>query len=380
MKIVHICMVDEYSEGWSYHRNVISEKNKEDGHDVTIITTKYSMGKQGESVLDKAGSYYTKSGVKIVRLPDAIPIPKYIQDRLHWTKNLYEAIDREKPDVIMVHNLQFINIGTVIKYKENHVGVRLYGDTHADKFNSIGKFSGWSIFIHKKIWGPILRKYYIKFDTFFYISQSAKIFFTDMYKIDMTNAIFAPLPAPRIDKKEKAVIRRKIRARHNIQNGNILLVHSGKLTAAKKTMEILEALKKSNLKCSLLVIGDIPKNNISIKNVIESLPNAEYLGWKSADELREYLAAADLYLQPGTQSVTMQNALAVGTPVMIYPYVDYQPYMNGCEFLVKTTEDICSVFETIVTAPEILKEKSEKAYEIAKKYFDLDISAGRLYI
>ena len=201
-----------------------------------------------------------------------------------------------------------------------------------------------------------------------------------MYKIDMSNAIFAPLPAPSIDKNKKDIIRRKIRLKHNIPNKNILLVHSGKLVAAKKTKEILEALEESDLNCNLLIIGDIPKNNTSIEKLIESLPNVEYLGWKSADELREYLAAADLYLQPGTQSVTMQNALAVGTPVMIYPHTNYQPFMNGCEFLVKTTEDICSVFKTIKDNPEILKEKSEKAYEIANKYFDLEISANRLYV
>ena len=62
MKILHICMCDPYAEDWSYHRNTMSEQNHKDGHDVAIITTQYTMGKDGESLKVKPGTFYTTSG------------------------------------------------------------------------------------------------------------------------------------------------------------------------------------------------------------------------------------------------------------------------------------------------------------------------------
>ena len=45
------------------------------------------------------------------------------------------------------------------------------------------------------------------------------------------------------------------------------------------------------------------------------------------------------------------NALSSGTPVMIYPHISYEPYCNGCEFLVKTEEDIVEVLEKCAIHP-----------------------------
>ena len=89
-------MCDPYAEGWSYHRNTMSEQNHKDGHDVAIITTQYTMGKDGESLKVKPGTFYTKTGIKVVRLKDRVPyLPLFIQDRLRWVVGLYPQLLRK---------------------------------------------------------------------------------------------------------------------------------------------------------------------------------------------------------------------------------------------------------------------------------------------
>jgi len=380
MKIVHITMVDEYSEGWAYHRNILSERNRADGNDVTIITTKYRMGDHGESVLDKEGIFYTKTGIKVVRLPDALPfIPRFAQDRLHWTKDLYDAIEKERPEIIFVHNLQFFNLGAVTKYKRDHSSVVLIGDTHADRFVGIGSHPRWSEFVHKDIFGPQLRRNFKYFDKFCYIGLEQKKFFEEMYKISLKDAEFTPLPAPIVERPEKEELRKEIREELGLTDGTLLFVHSGKLAKPKRTKDILIALKKSGIKCRLIIIGSIPEDNMELSEMFEDEPRASYLGWKSGDDLRRYLAAADLYLQPGNMSVTMQNALATGTPVMIYPHESYKYFLGDDAIYVKSVDDISKCFSDIQSDRSILTNLSSKAYEVAHKYFDIGNQAKMMY-
>ena len=380
MKIVHVTMVDAYSEGWAYHRNIISEKNKCDGNEVSIITTKYRMGDHGETVLSSPGLSYTKSGIKIIRLNDIVPLlPHFVQDRLHWTHSLYKCIENEKPQIIFVHNPQFINLGTVSNYKRNHPQVVLIGDTHADKFVSTGKHPRWSQFINQNFWGPLIRRNFKYFDKFCYIGLEQKKFFEEMYKISLKEAEFTPLPAPIVESPEKAELRKEIRAELGLDDSTFLFVHSGKLAKPKRTKDILTALRKNKINCRLVIIGSIPEDNDELKGLFAEEPRVSYLGWKSGDELRRYLAAADLYLQPGNMSVTMQNALACGTPVMIYPHESYKYFLGDDAIYVKNVDDILKCFSDIESDRSILNKLSAKAYEVAHKYFDIGNQAKMMY-
>ncbi len=100
------------------------------------------MDNEGNSLYEGAHISYTKSGIKVVRSEDGISIlPRKLQDLLHWTKWLYKAIEVEKPNIIMVHNLQFLNLHAVTKYKQRHPEVRLLGDTHATYATTVSFFS-----------------------------------------------------------------------------------------------------------------------------------------------------------------------------------------------------------------------------------------------
>lgn len=364
-------MCDPYAEGWAYHRNVMSKQNSIDGHDVTILTTKYTMDKDGYPQKVEEDSYINDFGVKIIRLDDKFKLPQYLQIKIRASKGIYKNLKEISPDAIMVHNIAFSSLGEVIQYKQEYPDTRLYGDTHADKWNSATNFIS-KYFLNRVFYKHFIKKYINYFDRFFYISLETKEFLETEFKLDTSKFELDPLCCEVISKEKKREYRVEIEKELNLSSDTILFVHSGKLNRGKKTRELLEAFyneKSANTK--LIILGSIPSSEKKeLDFLIKRDQRVEYLGWKKEDDLKRYLAAADLYLQPGTQSITMMNALACGTPVMVYPHRSYDIYCNGCEFQVQTFEEIQKVIKLVLESPQILDDKSNAAFDIAKRWID----------
>jgi len=102
-------------------------------------------------------------------------------------------------------------------------------------------------------------------------------------------------------------------------------------------------------------------------------------GWKSREDLLDYLCAADMYLQPGSVSATLQNAICCGTPVMIYPHNSYDEYARENCIRVSNEEDMRNMFQDISEGKIDLSSMSYYSYVYARKYLDYKRLAARLY-
>lgn len=380
MKIIHVCMCDAYAEDWGYHRNLLSKYNKLDGHEVTIITNTYTMKKDGSSLKTNSGESYNKLGIKIIRLENFFILPQFFQEKLRIFKGLYKVLEKEKPDVIMVHNGQFYNMLDIKKYKEKNPKVKFYVDNHADIYNSCKNYFSKTI-LHKVYYKWIIQKCIYWIDKYFYLSKETKNFMQTMYNIPENKTELFFQGGEIIFLNKKLEINKKLRKDFNISLEDIVFIHSGKMDKSKKTLEILESFNKlKNTNMHLLIVGNIAEEiKNEFYNLINKKQNIKFLGWKSKDELTEYLCMADLYLQPGTQSVTMQNALCCGCPVMIYPYSSLYMCSNKNSFFVKNKDDIEEVFSVLEKNPKILKTMSKEAYKLSTEIWDYKKLAARLY-
>lgn len=380
MKIVHICLCDPYNENWAYHRNILSEQNKKDGHDVYIITTSYNMNVYGKHEKNFSGWEKNKYGIEVIRLKDKYFLPKSVKSKLNTVKGVGNILKKISPDIIMVHNIQTFNLYEIVKYRMDNPQVILLGDSHAGYCNSarnpISRY-----FVQGILFKKVIQDNFKGFDNFYFITASNYEFFEDRYKIKLREYNILPLPARFVNINEKQQNKIKIREELHMNSNELLFVHSGKMVKEKKTVEILNSLKRRKEKFRLVLIGSIPKqqNNV-IKQLISEDSRFIYLGWKTSEELSKYLSAADLYLQPGSESITMQNALAAGTPIMIYPHKDYEMFFNGWEICIKNEKEMIEAFDKIFSKPEILKPKMSHAYETAMQYFDCSKFAKKMYI
>ena len=164
-----------------------------------------------------------------------------------------------------------------------------------------------------------------------------------------------------------------------VREDEILLVHSGKFDENKRTKELINAFSKAaNKKLKLVLIG---KFDETYRKIVEPLfLNNEqiiYEGWKGGEELLQYLCACDLYVQPGSQSATMQNALCCKCAVMLTPVKSHYFLLRENAFYINNEEEITDILKNLTDKNEIII-KQERAFEIAKNKLDYSVLAKRI--
>ena len=379
MKILHVCLSSHYTEGMTYQDNQLPDQNAKDGHNVVVVSDCYIH--EGSDLTKVEEEYKVMpSGVRLVRMNYDYIFSHLASSKIRKVKKLYNFIADEKPDVILFHGVAGYEMLTVAKYKKKNPKTKLYIDSHEDFHNS-GTF--WlSKTLQYKIFNRfIVNKIKNKVDKFLYVSYESKDFLEKMYGLEDSKLEFYPLGGNIVEKDNKKKFSQQIRAQYGYKQDDILVLHSGKLVPAKKTKELITAFKSvTNPRLKLIILGSIPTEYSQILNkLIQSDERINFVGWKTSTEVIEYLCAADIYFQPGTQSATMQNAICCGTPVALYPYSSHKPYINNNGFFVSNKDDYIRVFEFILSDPESLTNMSEASYNIARDLLDYKLIASRLY-
>lgn len=380
MKIVHIAIASYYVEGMNYQENCLAQQNVEDRQETTVITTTFYW-KDTEIVQGSACDCMVDNGVRLIRLPYRNPSKNFSHQKIRAVVGLYRTLEELAPDVIMCHGLQAWSVRDVIRYKKAHPAVKLYADTHADYNNSGTNWLSLHV-LHRIFYRHLVRLVLPYLDRYFYVADECRQFSHEVYGIPNEKMEFYPLGGTLLSDGEYAAIRAKRRAELGLGENDRLYIHSGKLDALKRTDELLRAFSAvDDPHAVLAVIGSIPREREAVLlPLIAADKCIRYLGWKSGEELQEYLCAADLYCQPGSQSATMQNALCRYCPVMLYPHPSHTvDYDRGEVLWVKTQADMEAVFRSLAADPAQLAPLRENAERLARELLDYRKLAARLY-
>lgn len=384
MKVVHISLCSySYITSWGYQENYLIDAHHIKGHEVVEISSPYISPLYQEHLIkddtfDKIESYDAK-GTKIIRLRYKYKLPYCINRRIRWYKGLYSALVREKPDVIFVHDLQFMSVFDVKKYAKKHPECILKADTHASELNSANNWIS-KILLHRIFYKWIIKLNCKAFQTIYYISGFEGLFMKKYYNVSAANANFQLLPLGGfiLPENEAAAIRNKIRSQHNLKEDDILLLHSGKLEKSKRTHEIIQAFKRvqgENL--HLYLIGSIPASQKKIiEKDINSDKRVKFLGWKSAKELREYLYASDIYVQLGSPSSTLETAICCGCPCILnfnedIPGGGYIKLLDKkTAYSVETMDDLLTAIKKLSCDKKLRNEMRRNSLKTAEERFD----------
>ncbi len=378
MKILHLCLACFYIDGYNYQENVLPRKNKEAGHDVYIIASTETFVDNVHLGYVSPSRYNTEYGVPIIRLPYVSFLSKKLSVKVRKYKGLYKEICQIKPDLIYMHGVNFGSVSTIVKYKKMNPDVKLYADTHTGFYNSGRNWLSLNVLhgiyyryqIHKAL--PYLEKYY-------YINGNEKKFSKEIYKVPDSVMEFLPLGGDLPSDKEYDERRGRKRQELGLDADELLFTHSGKLDAKKKTCDLLEAFYAvPDLKAKLIIIGSISEEiKAKVESLIERDARVEYLGWKNADELMEYLCATDYYCQPGAQSATMQNAICNRCPVIAYPTDGYEELDYGNFLWVRNKEEIAEVLKSISMSQVDIDDLRAKTVRCAEELLDYKKLASR---
>ena len=380
MKIVHLELAGFYNENMSYQTNQLVKQNCLDGHDVTIISTNYQW-KEGILSRIPIGNHITAEGARLIRLPYVPSLSNFNYHKFRKVRGLYRLLESIAPDVILSHDLCYWSVLDVIRYKKDHPEVKLYADTHTAYENSGTNWLSLHV-LHRMFYRPLIQKVLPYLEKYWYVGVGEKKFSRGVYNVPESLMECYPLGGVLFSPDEYEEKRARRRVELGLEPDELLLVHTGKLGPLKRTKELLQAFADiPELNAKLIIIGSIPEETKSdILPLVNLDSRVEYLGWKSAADLMEYLCAADLYCQPGSGSATLQNAICCGCPVVAFPIDSYVELLDrGQFFWVQTQNDMEDVFRNIAKDSDLLSSKTKGAWSCAREILDYRKLAARLY-
>ncbi len=378
MKIVHV-IVSPFTEGMTYQDNLLPEAQKKNGHDVTFITSCKAW--DGKNLIEvQPCDTRMENGVRLIRLKvKTILGSKLLSDKVRYLNELENYLNELLPDFIMLHGPQTASTKIICKYIGAHPKARFVIDSHADSHNSATNF------VSKYILHHLYYRYYVNMalkyaERFYYVAPEVKTFILNNYKIKEDKLELLPLGGVILDDEEYKSIRSKRRCELGVSKDEIVFIHTGKITAEKRTKLLLKAFEKvNNPRAKLIIIGS---PEADIKTAIESAEkgnkNIVFLGWKAGNDLREYLCAADVYAQPGTQSATLQNAICARCAIMVYPYPSHEILMKGNGYYVKDEKEILEAINEICENPSNLKKMQSASQLLAENLLDYKMQAEKV--
>ena len=125
MKILHCCLAAFYIDKYGYQENVLPKMHKIQGHEVEILASTENYLNGNELSYVKPSVYYNEDEIKVTRLPYLNIFPHFIAKKLRMYYGVYKKLNEFKPDIIWLHDVQFLGIFQVIKYlKRNKNTVR----------------------------------------------------------------------------------------------------------------------------------------------------------------------------------------------------------------------------------------------------------------
>lgn len=379
MRIVHCCLSCFYIDGYAYQENMLVRKHVEMGHDVLVLASTETYGDAKTLTYVEPKAYIGSEGALVDRIPYCRFIPHILSKKLRVHPDIYKKLEAFKPDVIMFHGLCGWELLTVAKYVKKNSKSIFYADSHEDFYNSARSFLSRA-FLYGLYYKPIIQfsKRYI--NKFLYITDETRLFCKSVYGLHDNQLEFFPLGGEVLDDAryyEKRNIKRKSLL---IKDGDIVFFQSGKFDSKKKLIESLNAFSRVRSKSFKYVIaGSVdPTISYEFENCLKTDSRIVFLDWVDSDELLNLLCMADVYVQPGSQSATMQMSLAARCSVILDDVPSHRHIFCENGFLVKNQQDLVSSFAHIENSPSMLASMSENSFNFAKKYLDYDVLAKRL--
>lgn len=379
MKIVHFCLSNFFIDGRLYQENELVREHARAGHDVLVVASTETFDERGYTHYTLAREYVGEEGVRVIRLPYRRWMPSSIARKIRSHPGVRKILEDFAPDAIMFHGSSGWELRTVARFVGAHPGTVFNIDSHSDAINSAHGWISREI-LHRRFYAPILRKAMQQSGPLLCVSLTVMDFAHEVYGVPRDRLEFFPLGGQIPDYEIRAAHRHEVRRRLGIAEDDIMIVQSGKQNRLKKLPESLRALYAvDNPKLRLVIAGVLQEDvRAECEALIAADPRVKFLGWQGADELTALLCASDVYLQPGTQSATMQHSLCCGCAVILDALPAHKPYVDGNGWLVATSgqlSDTLSILES-----DNLEARKSASLAFARRALDYAALSQRVLV
>lgn len=379
MNVLHICLSNFFVDDRAYQENELVAEHRHQGHNVLVLASTETHSAEGGYEYLKPGQYMTREGARVIRLPYHPWVPGRLAPKLRIHRGVYRLIEEFKPDSILFHGIAGRELLTVARYKKRHPATLLYADTHADFVNSARTFLSRWVLYHL-YYRPIVQLALPQLGKILCISLLTQDFARKVFGVPEDKLEFYPLGGHPVQEPDYTQRRKETQAELDVSEKEILFVQSGKQTALKRLPEFLRAFAKVldprfKFLVSGVLMGDI---RAEAEKLIAADSRVKFIGWLPPEKLEDILCAADVYVQPGSQSSTMQTSLCCHCAVLLQDWESHRVFVKGNGWLIAADTDIQEVLEQISENRVDLGEMQEKSKELADQLLDYSVHAKRI--
>lgn len=377
MKVVHICLSNIFVDGYSYQENELVREHVKSGHEVVVLCSTETYSEKGKFAFLLPSEYMGVEGAKIIRLPYVSWLPRAVARKVRMHPGVTEFLNEFKPDALLFHGTCGWEVSTVARYIRKNPSVVAYIDSHTDKYNSAKGFVS-RVFLHGFFYKTIIDYSISAYRKVLCISSEVMDFAEKIHGVPVSKLELFPLGGQILDDIEYYQRRGDAREKYKIGKDELLFVLTGRLSKRKQLKNGLEAFASNKDKrLKLLIAGVIDEDVMSdVSALLVSDPRVGYVGWCDNEGLTDLLCAADVYLQPGTQSATMQHSLCCRCAVILFDYPAHRSYFRGNGWLFGDDEGLRMAIAEASIAD--LKSMAAISLQVAKDLLDYGNLAKRV--
>jgi len=351
MRVLHCCLANFYIDNYAYQENILPKIHKLQGHDVEILASTETYIENSKLGYVKPSIYKSSDQIMVTRIPYIKFIPHIISKKLRIYKGISNKLNSFLPDIIFLHDCQFLSIVEIVKYKKKHPKVKIFVDSHTDFINSGKNWASKNI-LHKIIYKWCAKKIEPHAEKFYGTLPIRVDFLKNVYGISQSKLelLVLGLDDTKIDFTQRESIRATIRKELQIDETDFVIVTGGKLDFRKNIHTLMKVVPQFKTNIKLIVFGT---PNEEMKAKIESLSkgtNIKYIGWLLPEKVNDYFFAADLGFFPGTHSVLWEQAVGLGLPCVFKKWegIQHIDLKGNCMFIeVGTSKEIKEIITKI---------------------------------
>lgn len=313
-RIVFLCLGSQFSPYMYYKDNYMIRAAVEAKHNVLVVTTNkmYIEGVESEVSEGIDDSF----GYTIVRKKNKNLGLRILTEKIRYTSGLIDIICSFSPDLIFYNCPQIYNVNELGFLRKKIPNVKVIWDFSTWYGNSGKNFLSLNV-LHKGIYRRWLKKNQIYVDKIYYTADDPHTFIRKVYKLDESKMELHDLPGEVIEYEEKEKYRKIIEKEIGVSHEDILFIHTGKMNKIKKTIELIRSFSKcEDRRFKLIIVGSLDEEIREEVMRLVSIDNRIfYLGFKTGEELIQIVRGCDVYVQPGSTSQTLNDAVCSGCAI-----------------------------------------------------------------
>ena len=319
MNVVHINVESPFMDNSGYQETLLANSHKKLCNNVTIINSNRVLHDDGSETLCEAGEYYNDYGVKIIRMG----VYDNKNKRHIDVGGLYNILEKEMPDFIMIHGVLSFDVLAVAKYvKKKNDNCIVIADSHATRDNANIMLNSPKNILFRtmiKLFNRYMSKYYQKVYGVVDDAVDVMVKYAGIPR-EKTEVLGLGYDDDLIDFENQISIKTYVREKYGVPQDVILLVHGGKLNEGKQTHKLVSIMQNMEKNVHLVIFGgfDSETYKARVLNLTKGIEERIHVvGVLNQKEIYELYLSADGAVFPGTASCLRQQAVAAGLPIVI---------------------------------------------------------------